>query len=283
MNKGWQKALVLLAWTVFASSAVQARSLDQVTEEGSLRVAVYRDYAPFSSGPDSDLKGLDVELGAAIAKRLKLKVTYMNLTAGESVDDDLRNAVWKGHYLGGGVADLMLHVPYDHELAQRNDNAVLFSPYFQEQVIVVTNPQQTGGDDLVAAFGEHKVGVELASLADAYLVGAFGGSLRENVVHFHDTAEAINALRRGEVSGVMAPRSEIEGALPPTERRQYHLGPMPMPGLLRSVWPVGMAVKVNAHDLANAIEAQVDAMIKDGAMAKLFARHGLTYTPVARD
>ena len=256
----------------------QARPYDDVIASGTLRVAVYRDFPPFASGPDNALSGIDVDLGAAIARRLGVAVSYMNLTAGETEDDDLRNAVWKGHYLGGGVADLMLHVPVDRILAERNDNVVIFAPYFEERVVVLSDPAQTSGDDLVSAFADHKVGVDLNSLADLYLGSAFGGSLRANVVHFHSVADAVAALRRVEVAGVVGTKGEIEGALH-GDRGDYRLGPMPMPGLLRTSWPVGMAVKVNAHDLANAIEPIMAAMARDGSLRAIFAAHGLSYTP----
>lgn len=275
---GKRAVILLLAVMAWAPDAL-ARPYDQVAASGRLRVAVYRDFAPFASGPDDALRGVDVELGAAIAGKLGLTVEYMNVTAGESVDDDLRNAVWKGHYLGGGVADLMMHVPVDRQLAQRNDNAVIFAPYYQEQVAVLLDPGQTGGDDLTASFLEHKVGVELDSLADMYLVGAFGGALRENVVHFHDVAQAVAAMRRGEVAGVVGTRGAIESALA-GEHGRYRLTRMPMPGLPRISWPIGMAVKVNAHDLAYAIEPIIEGMVKDGSLAAIFARHGLTYIPI---
>jgi len=258
--------------------AAEARPYDEVIASGTLRVAVYRDFPPFASGPDGAPSGVDVDLGAAIAKRLGVAVTYMNLTAGETEDDDLRNAVWKGHYLGGGVADVMLHVPIDRILAERNDNVVIFAPYYEERVVVLSDPAQTAGDDLVSTFADHKVGVDLESLADLYLTSAFGGALRGNVVHFHSVADAVAALRRGEVAGVVGNQGEIEGALH-GDRGSYRLGPMPMPGLLRTSWPLGMAVKVNAHDLANAIEPIVAAMAKDGSLKAIFAAHGLSYVP----
>jgi len=176
----------------------------------------------------------------------------------------------------------MMHVPYDHTLGERNDNAVLVAPYYQEQVVEVTDPEQTSGDDLISAFADHKVGVELATLSDGYLVSAYGGSLRENVVHFPSLTEAVAAMRRHEVAGVMGPLSEVEGALG-KKRGDYRFHHMPTPGLHRDAWPLGMAVKVNSHDLANRIEPIVEAMIKDGSMTKLFARYGLTYVPVIRE
>lgn len=273
----WTSRAALVLLTLLGlTSAAGARPLDQVTASGSLRVAVYRDFPPYSDEKAHNLRGLDVDLAAEIAKRLGVKVDYMILTAGEQVDDDLRNAVWKGHYMGGGVADLMLHVPLDPLLAQRNDNVVLFAPYFRDVVAVVTDPAQTGGDDLQAAFGEHKVGVEVQGLSDYYLTGAFSGQLRSNVVHFHTVAEAVDAMRKGEVAGVMAQLNEIEGALG-KNRGRYHVQRMRTPGLRTPSWTLGMAVKDNSHDLADAIEPIVEGMVKDGSLARLFAKHGLTY------
>lgn len=180
--------------------------------------------------------------------------------------------------LGGTVADLMLHVPVDPRLASRNEKVVIFAPYYVERVVVVTDPAQTGGDTLLDAFGNHKVAVQGDSLSDSYLMGAFDGQLRENVVHFLSVNEATAAMQRGEVAGVMAQRSEIEGALK-EHRGKYRIVEMPTPGLLISSWRPGMAVKEDARDLADALEPIADTMIRDGSLAALFAKHGLTYTP----
>ena len=260
------------------ASMAQARPLAEVQASGNLRVAVYRDFPPFADGPRQNPRGLDVDLAAAIAKHLDVKVEYMVVTAGDDVDADLRNAIWRGPVVGGGVADLMLHVPVDPILASHNDKVVIFAPYYTERLAVVTDPEQTGGDTLLDAFGNRKVAVEGDSLSDSYLMGAFGGRLRDNVVHLLSIDEAVAALQRGEVAGVMAQRSEIEGALK-EHRGKYRIVQMPTPGLLISSWRPGMAVKEDAHDLADALEPIVDTMICDGALAALFAKYGLTYTP----
>ncbi len=259
------------------ASMADARPLAEVQASGSLRVAVYWDFPPFADGPRQNPRGLDVDLAAAIAKRLGVKVEYMVLTAGNDVNADLRNAIWRGPVVGGAVADLMLHVPVDPGLALRNDKVVIFAPYYVERIAVVTDPAQTGGDTLEDAFGNHKVGVEGDSLADSYLMRAFGG-LRDNVVHFLTVGEAIAAMQRGEVAGVMAQRSEIEGALK-EHRGSYRIVHMPTPGLLISSWRPGMAVKEDARDLADAIEPIAGTMIRDGSLAALFAKYGLTYSP----
>ena len=271
-------AVVFSALLLVGPSLAGARSLAAIKASGGLRVAVYRDFPPFVEGPQDDLRGLDVDLAAAIAKRLGVKVEYMVVTAGDDVDADLRNAIWRGPVVGGAVADLMLHVPVDPRLAARNDKVVIFAPYYVERITVVTDPAQTGGSTLLDAFGGHKVAVAGDTLADLYLMGAFGGLLRDNVVHFLSVEEAVAAMQRGEVAGVMAQRSEIEGALK-ENRGKYRIVEMPTPGLLIPSWRPGMAVKEDAHDLANAIELIADTMIHDGSLAALFARYGLTYAP----
>ncbi len=278
------RSLILaLAGVVGLSQLAAARPLDDVTASGHLRVAVYRDFAPFASGPSDNVKGLDVELGKIIARRLGVKkVEYLVVTAGDTVADDLRNGVWKGHYLGYGVADVMLHIPVDKYLAVQNDNAYIFAPYYREQLVIAIDPRQTGGTDLIAAFGEHKVGVEGDSLADNYLLGAFGGRLRDNVVHFHSVAAAVNAMAQGKVAGVMGLRTQVEAALK-KHHRHFRISSMPLPGLTVRSWLIGMAVKVDSHDLANAIEPIIETMARDGTLAKLFAKYGMTYIPPTED
>jgi ABC-type amino acid transport substrate-binding protein len=263
---------------VGSAPVAAARPLAAVESSGSLRVAVYQDFPPFAEGTRDDLHGLDVDLAAAVAKRLGVKVEYMVLAAGDDVDADLRNAIWRGPVVGGSVADLMLHVPVDPRLASRNDKVVIFAPYYVERVVVVTDPAQTSGNTLPDAFASHKVAVEGDSLSDLYLMGAFGGQLRDNVVHFLSVEAAVAAMQRRDVAGVMAQRSEIEGALK-EHRGQYRIVEMPTPGLLVTSWRPGMAVKEDAHDLADALERITDTMIRDGSLASLFAKYGLTYTP----
>lgn len=48
--------------------------------------------------------------------------------------DDLRNMVWKGHYLGFGPADVLMHVPVDKPLMDSQKQALIFAPNFKETV-----------------------------------------------------------------------------------------------------------------------------------------------------
>jgi hypothetical protein len=56
-------------------------------------------------------QGIDVDLAAALADTLGMKVTPLPFQADENMDDDLRNMVWQGHYLGFGPADACCMFP----------------------------------------------------------------------------------------------------------------------------------------------------------------------------
>lgn len=258
-----------------------ARPLDEVTAAGRLRVAVYRDNPPFSSRDGGALAGVDVDLARIIAERLGVGIEYMELTAGETVADDLRNAVWKGHYLGGGVADIMMHVPYDREFGLRNAEAVLFAPYQRERFALARNPMRMT-QPMLAALPDEPVGVEVDSIPDFFLLGAFGGRLRDRVVHYTTIPEAVAALTAGEVAAVVATQSQVEAALG-GRAKDFPVTPVTFPGMMASSWDIGLAVKDNSRDLAYAVGDVVAAMLEDGTVAAVFARHGVTHNAVVME
>ncbi|MCW2237829.1 substrate-binding periplasmic protein [Azospirillum canadense] len=258
-----------------------ARPLDDVTAAGRLRVAVYRDNPPFSFHRDGKLVGVDVDLARTIAERLGVGVEYMELTAGETVADDLRNAVWKGHYLGGGVADIMMHVPYEKEFGLRNPEAVLFAPYQREHFALARNPMRMT-QPMLAALPDEPVGVEIDSIPDFFLLGAFGGRLRDRVMHYMTIPLAVAALEKGEVAAVVATQSQVEAAL--GERvKDFPVTPVTFPGMMASSWDIGLAVKDNSRDLAYAVGDIVAAMLEDGTVAGVFGKYGVTHNTVVME
>src|SRR5438445_4161847 len=100
------------------SLAQAATDFQKIKQSGVLKVAVYNDFAPFSTSDG----GIDIDLAAALANKLGLQLSLLPFPAGDEVGDDLRNMVWKGHYLGYGPADVVLHVPVAQRLMTQNDN-----------------------------------------------------------------------------------------------------------------------------------------------------------------
>ncbi|WP_374484429.1 substrate-binding periplasmic protein [Zoogloea sp.] len=258
-----------------ASLPARADALEEIRKRGSLRVAVYNNFAPYSNQG----KGIDVELAEALAKQLGLNPQVIGYNADEDMDDDLRNMVWKGHYLGTQPSDVMMHVPVDSYLQGKNDKVKIFGPYHLETV-AVARVQRIGSIRGSAAtalevFTREKIGVEGRSLADAFLLGVLNGRLRENVVHFGTVAAAVDKLKAGELAAVMGPRSEIEVALGKDNR--FVVEVVQMPELKISNWPLGMAVKAEESGLAGAIDQALKELEKNGTVAAIFARNGVTY------
>ena len=263
------------AATLATSLPVRADALDDIRSKGSLRVAVYNNFAPYSNQG----KGIDVELAEALGKHLGLATQVVGYNADEDMDDDLRNMVWKGHYLGAQPSDVMMHVPVDSYLQGKNDKVKIFGPYHLETIAVARiqriGPIRGSAATALEVFTREKIGVEGRSLADAFLLGVLNGRLRENVMHFTSVAGAIDKMKAGEIAAVMGPRSEIEVALGKDPR--FVIEAVQMPELKINNWPLGMAVKAEENALAETLVGALRELQRNGTVAAIFARHGVTY------
>ncbi len=150
--------------------------LEKVRAGGVLKVAVYKDFAPFSYGTTGALQGVEVALAAALAKEMGLKLSLLPFDAGENMMDDLRNMVWRGHYLGYGPAHVMLHVPVDRNFIQGNRQSLIFAPYYRETVVFVHNKKQVAQINTVDDLQGLPLGVERGTAAASALLGAQGES-----------------------------------------------------------------------------------------------------------
>lgn len=274
----WLKALA--AMPLAAALPARADGLEAIRQRGRLRFAVYNDFPPYSMAGG---KGIDADLARALAAKLGLAPEVVGFNADEDMNDDLRNMVWKGHYLGTQPADVMMHVPVDPYLAKANDKVRIFGAYHREALALARRPERVrqapSGSAAVAleVFTREKIGVETASLADSFLLGVLNGRLRDNVVHFKTVGEAAQALAAGQVAAVLATRAELEAAL--KGQRELPVEPVSFPELKVDSWPLGMAVKVEEQALADAIAAALAELKRDGSLAEIFRRHGISHLP----
>ena len=270
--------LCLLLASVFAAADDHDESLEKVKQRGVLNVAVYDDFAPFSSRNDDNKPvGIDIDVATALAERLGLKAKIRFQPADESVDDDLRNAVWKGHYIGGGVADVMLHVPADPRFAAQVDQVKIDAVYYMEDIALAHDSAVFEQAPEIAAFASHPVGVEIETISDLYLLSALNGRLRDNVRHYQRLIQATTAMVEGEIPAVMGHRTELQGLVSGHERIKVNA--VRIPGVLISSWPLGAAVKSTNGALADAIFTALKSMVDDGTVDEIFKRHGATRLP----
>jgi polar amino acid transport system substrate-binding protein len=265
--------VALMASTLSATAAMADDQPLRTKQAGVLRVAVYHDYPPFA---DKD-EGIEVELGTALAGKLGLRAEVRSYPDADSIDGDLRNIVWRGHPLWREqLADVMLHVPVDPHVIKKNDQVRIFGPYFRERLVVARNRARIPQLPTMQIFTTEKIGVEVETLEDRYLVGSFGGTLRENVVHFPTLIAASAALVSGEVSAVMGRQTLIEAGLG-AARSSFEISTAPTPGIATSGWELGMAVKADNPELAAALEKAIGELLKEGFVERAFTRRGLSY------
>jgi ABC-type amino acid transport substrate-binding protein len=261
----------LLVWlltslSVLFHSAALA-DMEKIRASGKLSFAVYEDFAPFSGKAG----GIDVDLAEALAKKLGFKASFIPFPAGENIDDDLRNMVWKGHYLGFGPANVMMHVPVDRAVMQKNDKVEIFAPYYRDTIRLARSLKSVPDLKGVESLAGKRLGAEKVSISAMVLLG--DASLRENVQIFPTPTEALEKLKAGELDAVVAARSEIESVI--RDDQQIEVTDAPFERLPRKGWVTGMAVKKENMELANLLQAAINEMFDSGEMAALFAKHGV--------
>lgn len=275
-----KKLLSLAALALMVSSHAVWADLDDVKSKGVLSVSVYKDFPPYSYVKDGKQQGIDIEIANVLATKLGVKSEVRLVTVGENVEDDLRNNIWKGHYLGGGVTDVMLHMPVDNAFAEKVDKVKFVAPYQLENIAFAFNTDKVGKQPTLANFMSEPIGVEIDTLSDFYLLEAMQGKISEHLKHYESLSKAVDALKAGEIAGIMGPRGELEGLL--AERSaNLQVQSLVTPGLSRSNWAMGVAVKANNEALVKAINDGMADLVKDGTIKKIFDTYKVTYTPPA--
>lgn len=264
----------LLAGVALPARAAAAEL--ELQQAGALRIAVYADFPPWSVKG----KGIDIALGKALATQLGLRAEFAEFPADEDMNDDLRNMVWRGHYLGTRPGDVMLHVPVDVNLAASNDKVSIFGPYHLETIAIARNPARVpriagSAANAFEVFTREKIGAEVDTHGSDFLLHVLNGRLRDNVSHFRTIALAAEALKAGEVAAVIGTRTELEAALGTAP--EMAIDSLQMPELRVSGWPLGMAVKAENTALAAALGKALGEIQRSGELARIFADHGAVH------
>lgn len=269
----------------FISATAFSRSYDDIIENNEIVIAIYSDFQPFSYLENGKEKGIDVDLAQIIAKKLGVKLRLRWMTADENVDDDLRNNLWKGHFLNRTVADLMLRVPYDKDYSLLRDDigelvhqhVHMFAPFHTESWQVIFDSKKIESVETIAVFQYHDIGVEVDSIPQFYLTSAFQGRMRERAKQFPSVSDAIKAMTESQVDAVMGLTSQIshyQGTLSPTN---YPLAKNAFPMIGRQQWDIGMAVKADYRQLGYAVADIVENMVKTGEMEQIFTKYNAIY------
>jgi ABC-type amino acid transport substrate-binding protein len=253
-------------------------AMEKIRASGVLKIALYKDNDPYSDGTMAKMTGLDVSLAQALARALQLSPSFLPFDAGENMADDLRNMVWKGHYLGYGPADVMLHVPVDKYFMEQNRQAFIFAPYAREHLVVLHNPkvleQVYNPEDLEG----RKIVVEQGTGAASAMMGYKGGLLRDRVSLFKSGIDAAKTVLEGQADAAFVSLAQAEAAVfaLKLQRKDWAFSKLTMPGVPPNGWPLGMAVKADNKELAGLLDGALDALRASGELLAIFQSHGLT-------
>lgn len=260
---------------LLAAGPAAATPLARIRERGSLIVAMYNEMPPFHQAGT----GIDVEIARMLAAELGVKFTPMAFNADENLNDDLRNMVWRGHYLGFGPADVMIHVPVERPLMDANPRVQIFAPYYRERVALARDVRRLPRLDSLAALKGLPIAVAGTSLAGWLLIGADGGAYREQITsRFKDGTEAARALAEGQAVAAGGHLSELESELRGDPR--FVIEPLPMPRAPKDGWAVGLAVKKDSTDLAQALQGVMNQLSSTGRLASVFEASKVSWKPV---
>jgi ABC-type amino acid transport substrate-binding protein len=278
-RRAFLAAALPLALGVPSLAMAQDKSaMEKIRASGVLKIALYKDNDPYSDGTMAKMTGLDVSLAQALARALQLSPSFLPFDAGENMADDLRNMVWKGHYLGYGPADVMLHVPVDKYFMEQNRQAFIFAPYAREHLVVLHNPkvleQVYNPEDLEG----RKIVVEQGTGAASAMMGYKGGLLRDRVSLFKSGIDAAKTVLEGQADAAFVSLAQAEAAVfaLKLQRKDWAFSKLTMPGVPPNGWPLGMAVKADNKELAGLLDGSLDALRASGELLAIFQSHGLT-------
>lgn len=264
-------ALSLIFLVAPGAAAEEKSALAEIQQRGLLKVALYKNFPPFSHNG----QGIDVDLAEALAKKLGVKMSPLWFDADEKMEDDLRNMVWKGHYLGYGPADVLMHAPVDREYMDKVDKVKFFAPYHRERYAVARQLDKLATLESFESFEKLAFAVEGDTLAASIMLSADDGRYRNSMKSFKTGYEAVAALKSGAVSAAVAQQGELEGGLMNDARFAIDLPPHPV--LQKRQWALGLAVKAQSGELAQALQAAINELLADGTVKRIMERHGVRH------
>lgn len=265
------------------SAAVNAPDVSAKTESGSdvawnrvhsthtLKVGVYRKFSPFHEDGQG---GIDDDIGAELAKRIGVNVSVISYLAGEEMEDDFRNIIWKGHYLGLPVSDVMLHVPTDEALAKSAPQVQIFGAYAKEETIVAYDKERMSKWKGMESLGSLRLGVEMQSMPDLYLA-SFGAQYNSQIDHFPQLTDAVAELKAGKLQVVLGSRSKTESAIG-SDKDRFVITQF-KGGIYGRALNLGVAVNKGENKLKQELQDAIRAMQLDGAFTQIYAKHSATW------
>lgn len=257
-----------------ASRDIVGQDIDTIWDRGFMTFAVYENLPPYSWREDGGLRGIDIDIARIIAADIGVEPRFNVVAAGENLEADLRNNIWKGPLIGGQVSNVMMRVPYDSAFKCRVEQVVFTGQYHMETIGIAYRKDAYPDDPPTPAyFRFDTVAVQNDSLADFYLSNMMGGMMVPQMRRFPDMTAAMAALNAGEVDAAMGPLSQLEWGA----GDEVGVHRPPLVGLARKDWTLGVGVHQAYRPLSYMVDDGVRYALEDGRIAGIFEAYGLTH------
>lgn len=216
-----------------------------IAEAGVLRVGVDLSTPPFG-GVDGSMKaGIDVDVAAAVAERLGLRVEYVDVSPSDAATA-----------LADGVVDTVYSVRLDTADLSRVTAA---GSYLSDAPGIFVATEDTASIEpslTVDSLPDGRIGVQSGSESYWVLLGEVEG---ESVLPYDTLREALEALESGSASMVVG--DALVGAYIGRDYPTVHLA-----GQLADAYPLAAVVAAENTELSDVIREALDELAADGVL-----------------
>ncbi len=216
---------------------------------GAIRIGVDASYPPFALDDGDSLRGLDIDLTAAIAQEIGSPVQYRNIGF-YSLYDAL---------ISGKVDALVSSLPID---AARTDDVRYTSAYFNNG-LVLASAADSSASDIEDLAGE-RIAIEYASSADSLLTAWAADGVAVQRMPYELPEYALDALRLGHADAAL-----IDNLTYRLYQREHRLWSSASQFITHD--PYAIAVRRDNHDAWQLIEAALEQLRAGGELARLIA------------
>jgi polar amino acid transport system substrate-binding protein len=241
-------AVTLLVALCMAAAAAQARPLEAVRKDGTLRIATEGYYAPFNFFQGKQLTGFEVEVADLVAHKMGLKPQWKTLGF-DALLTGLQQDRW----------DVVIA---SHAITPERARAVTFAAphYCSGGTIVSMTPALRSARDLAGKIVAVQTGTTYAAEVQR-LSGV------QAVKNFPADTDARSALLSGRVDAMVTDRFVAKELLRRSPQSGFHVGEMV------TVERIAAAMALGNTGLADAWSQALQAVMADGSYAKLAQKY----------
>lgn len=242
------QSLMIVAALCAATTTLQARPLDAIRQDGTLRIATEGQYAPFNFFQGKQLTGFEVEVAERVARQMGLKPEWKALGF-DALLTGLQQDRW----------DLVIA---SHAITDERAKAVTFTlpHYCSGGTIVSLAPALRSGKDLAGKVVAVQTGTTY--LAEVQRLPGI-----KAVKNFPTDTDARSALLAKRVDAMITDRFVAKELLRKSPQSGFQLGGMV------TVERIAAAVARGNTGLADAWSQALQAVMADGSYAKISQKY----------